>query len=83
MSPPLVDEFYIQPLLYQIRAQLKILIWTRVIYYPYDRRSGVAQEIPVSFDSERVPAGSPSAPARENTVTFSNGEVVIPPLFGI
>ena len=52
-------------------------------FYPYDTRSGLAQEIPVSFESEIVPAGSPRAPAGENTVTFSCGEVVKHPLFGI
>lgn len=52
-------------------------------FYPYDTRSGLAQEIPVSFDSGRVAAASASVPAREATHTFACGEVVRHPLFGV
>lgn len=52
-------------------------------FYPYDTRSGLAQEIPVSFDSGRVAAASASVPAREATHTFVCGEVVRHPLFGV
>lgn len=52
-------------------------------FYPYDTRSGLAQEIPVSFDSGRVAAASANVPAREATHTFACGEVVRHPLFGV